>query len=361
MGFDICLKILLRGSSVRNTKLCWAMVVYTGDDTKLVLNSKRPPFKRTLVERKTNRYIFAVFILLLAVSIGCAIGSYFYLIDLRNAVYLNLVGTNAAGQAAVNFVTFFILFGQMIPISLYTSMEIVRLLQAFFMQQDLSMYYEKNDVPMVARSTTLNEELGQVQKKNQKVVLFSFFVFFFVHLKVSMIFSDKTGTLTQNQMQFRKCVIAGKTYGRGYTEIGLANARRRGEAIDESLLVDESKLKDVFVNFEDPSLAETLRSNPNTSDEAAFFRALALCHTIVPDKDEQGELEYQASSPDEMALVCAARQMDFFFCARRGRSVVVRIQGKECVWDVLNVLEFDSDRKRMSVIVRDQLTGKLTL
>jgi P-type E1-E2 ATPase len=179
------------------------------------------------VERKTNIYIFAVFILLLAVSIGCAIGSYFYLLDLRSAVYLDLVNTNAAGQAAVNFVTFFILFGQMIPISLYTSMEIVRLLQAFFMQQDLNMYYEKNDVPMVARSTTLNEELGQV----------------------SMIFSDKTGTLTQNQMQFRKCVVGGKTYGRGYTEIGLANARRRGEHIEEHLISDESKLKVLAVIF----------------------------------------------------------------------------------------------------------------
>lgn len=163
-------QLLLRGSSVRNTKLCWAMVVYTGDDTKLVLNSKRPPFKRTLVERKTNRYIFAVFVLLLAVSIGCAIGSYFYLVELRNAVYLDLTSTNAAGQAAVNFITFFILFGQMIPISLYTSMEIVRLCQAFFMQQDLAMYYEKNDVPMVARSTTLNEELGQVRGERQESV-----------------------------------------------------------------------------------------------------------------------------------------------------------------------------------------------
>lgn len=176
-----------------------------------------------------------------------------------------------------------------------------------------------------------------------------------------MIFSDKTGTLTQNQMQFRKCIIGGKTYGRGYTEIGLANARRRGEKIDESLLVDESALKDIFVNFEDLEVTEALRKDSKTGEIAEFFLALSLCHTIVPEKDEKGELEYQASSPDEMALVCAARQQDFFFCARRGRSVVVRIQGKEHVWDVLNVLEFDSDRKRMSVIVRDMQTGKLTL
>ncbi len=335
-------QMLLRGSSVRNTKLCWAMVVYTGDDTKLVLNSKKPPFKRTLVERKTNRYIFAVFVLLLCVSIGCAIGSSVYINVLRNASYLELLTVNAASQGAVNFITFFILFGQMIPISLYTSMEIVRLFQAFFMQQDLSMYYAKNDVPMVARSTTLNEELGQV----------------------SMIFSDKTGTLTQNQMQFRKCVIGGVTYGRGYTEIGLANARRRGETIDVALISDDANLKDIFVNFTDERIAEQLAVEQSGGKEGpvtAFLTALALCHTIVPEKDDAGELEYQASSPDEMALVCAARQTGFFFHARQGRTMGVRIGDKEEAWELFNVLEFDSDRKRMSVIVRHQGTGRLAL
>ena len=336
-------QLILRGSSVRNTKLVWAMVVYTGDDTKLVLNSKRPPFKRTLVEKKTNGYIFAVFILLLLVSIGCAIGSGVYININRNADYLPQP-VNVATESAINFLTFFILFGQMIPISLYTSMEIVRLFQGWWMSQDLSMYDPRTDTPMAARSTTLNEELGQV----------------------GIIFSDKTGTLTQNQMQFRKCIISGKTYGRGYTEIGLSNSRRRGEPIDETLISDESQLKDIFVNFQDESMHEELAQENGDGPLSRYWLALALCHTVVPEKDEDGQFEYQAASPDEMALVCAARQMGYFFSGRRGRNMEVTIGSEDGgkketrSWDVLQVLEFDSDRKRMSVVLRDE-QGKITL
>jgi magnesium-transporting ATPase (P-type) len=92
----------------------------------------------------------------------------------------------------------------------------------------------------------------------------------------------------------------------------------------EKLTKSAKKKKDIFVNFEDPEMEESLRREPN-GPLAVFFTALALCHTIVPDKDEQGALEYQASSPDEMALVCAARQLGYFFCGRRGRSVVVKV------------------------------------
>ncbi len=241
--------------------------------------------------------------LLISVSIGCAIGSGIYMANAATggALYLMQTGLNVAGQAALNFLTFFILFGQMIPISLYTSMEIVRLFQGYFMQQDLAMYYAKNDVPMVARSTTLNEELGQV----------------------AMIFSDKTGTLTQNQMQFRKCVINGTIYGRGYTEVGLANATRRGEHVDPTLITDETKtLDDVFVNFDDPAMAKELqtRDTPTGQRMHLFLLALALCHTIVPERDAEGELEYQASSPDEMALVRFAKSMGFFFKSRVGEG-----------------------------------------
>lgn len=79
----------------------------------------------------------------------------------------------------------------MVPISLYVSVEVIRLGQSYFINWDLQMYYPEKDTPAKARTTTLNEQLGQIH----------------------YIFSDKTGTLTQNIMTFKKCCINGQIYG----------------------------------------------------------------------------------------------------------------------------------------------------
>ena len=102
------------------------------------------------------------------------------------------------------YITFVLLLNNFIPISLYVSMEIAKTIQGLQMNWDIEMYHPETDTPALTRTTNLNEELGQIQ----------------------YIFSDKTGTLTQNVMEFRKCFIAGVSYGFGTTEIGLAAAAR---------------------------------------------------------------------------------------------------------------------------------------
>ncbi len=94
---------------------------------------------------------------------------------------------------------------------MYVSLEIARFIQGHIMQQDLKMYHQESDTPAVVRTSSLNEELGQIQ----------------------FIFSDKTGTLTCNKMDFLKFAVDGIAYGTGTTEIGRAAAKREGREIKD--------------------------------------------------------------------------------------------------------------------------------
>lgn len=91
---------------------------------------------------------------------------------------------------AFNLLTFIILFNNLIPISLQVTLEVVRYVQATFINMDIDMYHEESDTPAMARTSNLNEELGMV----------------------SYVFTDKTGTLTRNVMEYKRCSIAGKMY-----------------------------------------------------------------------------------------------------------------------------------------------------
>uniref|UniRef100_A0A8C0GQ82 Phospholipid-transporting ATPase n=1 Tax=Chelonoidis abingdonii TaxID=106734 RepID=A0A8C0GQ82_CHEAB len=306
-------QILLRGAQLRNTQWVHGIVVYTGHDTKLMQNSTSPPLKLSNVERITNIQILILFCILMAMSLICSIGSAIW--NRRHAqrdwyLSLNYGGANNFG---LNFLTFIILFNNLIPISLLVTLEVVKFIQAYFINWDIDMHYEPTDTASMARTSNLNEELGQVK----------------------YIFSDKTGTLTCNVMQFKKCTIAGIAYGQG---------SQTGEEKP----------------FSDPSLLENLQSNhPTAPIICEFLTMMAVCHTAVPER-EGDKIIYQAASPDEGALVRAAKQLHFVFTGRTPDSVIIDSLGHEERYELLNVLEFTSTRKRMSVIVRTP-TGKLRL
>ncbi|XP_030599121.1 phospholipid-transporting ATPase ID-like [Archocentrus centrarchus] len=213
------------------------------------------------------------------------------------------------------------------------SVELIRLGNSFFIDWDRKMYYPKNDTPAQARTTTLSEELGQIK----------------------YIFSDKTGTLTQNIMTFNKCSINGKAYGDLYDFSG-----QRVEITERTEKVDFSwnHLADPKFSFHDHSLVETVRSGKPEAQE--FFRLLSLCHTVMPEEKKEGELNYQAQSPDEGALVTAARNFGFVFRSRTPESITVIEMGRQVIYELLAILDFNNVRKRMSVIVRGP-EGKLTL
>ncbi|KAK1175580.1 phospholipid-transporting ATPase IA isoform X2 [Acipenser oxyrinchus oxyrinchus] len=306
-------QILLRGAQLRNTQWIHGIVVYTGHDTKLMQNSTRPPLKLSNVERITNIQILILFGCLLAISLVCAIGQTIWKGKHGDGAWYMDLNYGGAANFGLNFLTFIILFNNLIPISLLVTLEVIKFIQAFFINWDVDMHYEVTNTPAMARTSNLNEELGQVK----------------------YIFSDKTGTLTCNVMHFKKCTIAGIAYGHG-----AHSSNEKG--------------------FIDPSLLENLQNNhPTASIILEFMTMMAVCHTAVPERTDD-EIVYQAASPDEGALVRAAKNLGFVFSGRTPDAVIIEALGQEERYELLNVLEFTSTRKRMSVIVRTP-TGRIRL
>uniref|UniRef100_A0A8C7M8F8 Phospholipid-transporting ATPase n=1 Tax=Oncorhynchus kisutch TaxID=8019 RepID=A0A8C7M8F8_ONCKI len=306
-------QILLRGARLRNTQWVNGMVVYTGHDTKLMQNSTRPPLKLSSVEHITNTLILALFGCLLAISLVCSAGQTLWKTQYGDFAWYMDLNYGGAANFGLNFLTFIILFNNLIPISLLVTLEVIKFIQAYFINWDMDMHYEPTDTSAMARTSNLNEELGQVK----------------------YIFSDKTGTLTCNVMQFKKCSIAGVAYG------------HNTDSLEEE-------------GFGDPTLPENLHNDhPTATIIQDFLTMMAVCHTAVPEKTED-TIVYQASSPDEAALVRAASSLGFVFSGRTPDSVIIHALGTEQRFELLNVLEFTSDRKRMSVIMRTP-SGRIRL
>ena len=166
---------------------------------------------------------------------------------------------------------------------------------------------------------------------------------------VRYIFSDKTGTLTQNIMEFKKFSAGKYSYGK-------SNPAKRDYAAEVTNVNFESELFDQ--HWGSQAFTSAAR-NPKLVD---FMNILAICHTIVID-NKNGRLQYNASSPDELALTNAARHFGVVFRDRGAQNDIAienTVKGLTAQYELLNVIEFTSSRKRMSVIVKSP-QGKILL
>ncbi|EDU42693.1 plasma membrane calcium-transporting ATPase 4 [Pyrenophora tritici-repentis Pt-1C-BFP] len=310
-------QLLLRGATLRNTPWIHGVVVFTGHETKLMRNATATPIKTTAVERMVNKQILMLVLILIALSIISSIGDVIIQTTQRDSLvdYLRLDRFNGAKQFFRDLLTYWVLYSNLVPISLFVTIEIVKYYTGSLIDSDLDIYYEPTDTPAKCRTSSLVEELGQIE----------------------YIFSDKTGTLTCNMMEFKQSTIAGIQYADEVPE------DRRG-TIEDGVEVGIHDFK---------QLEQNRKTHHNKYIIDQFLTLLATCHTVIPErKGEKAAIKYQAASPDEGALVEGAVTLGYKFTARKPRAVIIEVDGRELEYELLAVCEFNSTRKRMSTIFR---------
>uniref|UniRef100_A0A671XBI4 Phospholipid-transporting ATPase n=1 Tax=Sparus aurata TaxID=8175 RepID=A0A671XBI4_SPAAU len=448
--------LLLRSCTIRNTETVVGIVIYAGHETKAMMNNSGPRYKRSQLEKRLNTDVLWCVLLLIIMCLTAAVGHGLWLKNLKDPIFETDTETSPALAGFYVFWTMIIVLQVLIPISLYVSIEIVKLGQIYFIHNDLALYNEQLDSRIQCRALNITEDLGQIQ----------------------YLFSDKTGTLTENKMVFRRCSIYGVEYphkenaqrlevyeaeeteaaGRSVTlksgcsrkSLSCRSLSCNRSSVSLHTLTAESEDEDRLSNHiqprtsafcsrvevvPDPELVRKLSwlcspvkplsdgsSGTPCSLELTyitdFFLALAICNSVVvsspsqprhvvtrtplksleeiklmfqrfsfspfsalstpqlrgsprsftsrlrkldlPDTDD--ELLYEAESPDEAALVHAAQA---YRCTLRGRSpesLLVDLPGiGSLAVQLLHILPFDSNRKRMSVVVRHPLSGQLVV
>ncbi|KAM0683706.1 phospholipid transporting ATPase [Mitosporidium daphniae] len=372
--------ILLRGCITKNTDWVIGVVLYTGYETKIMLNSiahqkvnsptssaEGSPSKRSTIERQLNRQILLNFLLLLILCLVCMSVESFSITSTKL-----LLETTTLSSVVVSFFSSLILFQTVVPIALYITVEICKTIHAFLIHSDLAMKDPISGKQCNARAWNLSDDLGRVQ----------------------FIFSDKTGTLTKNIMRFKYLWAGGQIYSSNGD--GLLFLKNAPLASKESAMPSDSPHYRLImlcialchsvlpsaneVQFSPHSSSDTIALHPTRIEQkkASNPASTALGQTV------EDVFIYSGESPDEVALVTACAEMGYQFKGTSGVSSpycgavsktasVAIVDGLEDLfkeqpsasspkvgeqqsfvenYEVILTIPFSSERQRMGVLVR---------
>ena len=310
------------------------VVIYTGKETRAKMNLSRPKLKLGILDQEINRLNLYLFIITLIVS---------------------LIITSAKGFSnfIFNLIKYIVLFSAIIPISLRVNLDLSKIYFSVLINRD------KEIRETIARNSTIPEEIG----------------------RISYVFTDKTGTLTKNEMIFKIIVMETETFGEEKFE------DLKGIIADECKETD-APLMDIInqVNIIPENNISISNNNSNNSNSLSTnfkgfevkkkkivrrhrnkvirdaITAMCLCNNVTPivDDNEENNMTYQASSPDEVALVKFAVTLNMKLKARTDKLItIVDAEGNSEEFDVLANFPFSSDTKRMGIILKNRKHGHI--
>ncbi|XP_052850847.1 phospholipid-transporting ATPase VD isoform X2 [Drosophila gunungcola] len=270
--------LLLRESRLKNTDYIEGIVVYAGHETKSMLNNSGPRYKRSQVEQQMNIDVIWCVIILLILCVVGAIGCRMWLSSFTNfpVPYLPVDKLNPNLDSLWIFWTYIVILQVMIPLSLYVTIELCKILQVFHIHNNVDLYDQETNKQTECRAMNITEELGQIQH----------------------IFTDKTGTLTENKMIFRRCVVNGSDYNHPPSELEKMYSKPGAPA--PPLIPNDNLSNDMT------QLTQAAYLTPHAQRIQEFLVVLAICNTVIvgaaPHRDLMNasgiiEVQQMGSSP----------------------------------------------------------------